>query len=185
TAWCVPGPVSIQAAAPVWRDGAPLIGPMLAADGRLWLADCGRVHPDALNRPLLDEAMAHLVFVRDDDASLMPLPAQISWLSGLARVGLVVIGRSHRPIGELVDFTGCDAVWLVDRHDVSRSAARAAGSPRRPPRAWRSITATVEAIAAWFTVPPQPAPDPEPSLRRSGGPGATQPGPKMAVGRSV
>lgn len=158
SAWCVPGPVATNAAVPVWQAGAALLAPKLAADRRLWLADCGRVQPDVIVRPLLDAAMAHLVFSDHSESALMAVPAQVRWLSQSARVGLVVVGRRRGP-RELSEFVGCDAVWSVRRCDVSTLAVEAAAARSRfsEPRRWPPVKQAVARIATWLTTPPIPS----------------------------
>ncbi len=171
--WCVPGPATAHVARPVWAGGAAAVAPLLADDRRLWLADCGRVDPDGPTRPLIDAAIAHIVFSDGSDSSLMNIPSRVDWLSTTARVGVVIVGTARHARGELRRFSGCDALWVVDRWEgLPGVAARATRSSRvRRSRRWRTSATVVADIARWLTTPPSPPPRPLPASHRVTGRG--------------
>jgi hypothetical protein len=114
--WVVPGPESSEGAWRVWRSGssAASVAGLAAGDGRVWLADCGRLSPASCVLPFAASASVTVVVCGAAHEELVQVPARVSALHRLgASVGVLVVGKHSYVPDELSEFFGTGLVWSV------------------------------------------------------------------------
>jgi MinD-like ATPase involved in chromosome partitioning or flagellar assembly len=72
--WLVPGPESAEQTRMVWMGTADAVAAQLAADGRVWLVDAGRVHAGALTLPLVARSAVTLLLCRSRPEDIVSFP---------------------------------------------------------------------------------------------------------------
>jgi len=161
--WLVPGSETGEQARSVWAGTAAVVADRLAADGRLWIVDAGRVHGGSVTVPLVQRSRLTLVVSRSGQEDLVQVPARVAALRAhCADVGVLVVGTAPYTTGELGDFLGTPAVWRVDAAVDLAAVAGAVLSPGRARRSWLWRTALDVAAELASRVHADPA-EPDPS----------------------
>jgi hypothetical protein len=146
--WLVPGPESAEQTRMVWMGTADAVAAQLAADGRVWLVDAGRVHAAALTLPLVARSAVTLLLCRSRPEDIVQVPARLATLGSETTVGVLVVGQCDNGRDELCEFFGTPVVWTVAASDELAAIAGAVLSSGRARRTWVWRTALDVAAAA-------------------------------------
>ncbi|MEM7340484.1 MAG: hypothetical protein AAF467_17640 [Actinomycetota bacterium] len=146
--WMVPAPLLAHQATKQW---AALAGPgaaAMAADRRLWVADCGRVWPGAPTEHLLVAAQVNVVVSDSSVESLVLVQSRVASLPGSTAV--LVVGNPTYGDDEIAQFTNADLVCSVPY--VNNLSALVVGftKPKRQghrSKAWREALRIADELA--------------------------------------
>jgi hypothetical protein len=155
--WLVPGPEGAEQARSVWASSAATVADRLAADGRLWVVDAGRLNAANPALALAGVSAVTLVVSASRPEDLVQVPSRVAALSAGGRVGVLAVGSGYRA-EELAEFTGTPLVWTVDASGDLPVIAGQVLAPGRARRSWlwRQALDVAAAIAAAL-VAPRPA----------------------------
>jgi hypothetical protein len=156
--WLVPGPESAEQARSVWASSAATVADRLAADGRLWVVDAGRLNAANPALALVGVSAVTLVVSGTRPEDLVQLPSRVAALAAGGRVGVLVVGGRGYRAEELAEFTGTPLVWTVDASSDLPVIAGQVLAPGRARRSWlwRQALDVAAAMAA-AVVAPRPA----------------------------
>jgi MinD-like ATPase involved in chromosome partitioning or flagellar assembly len=162
--WLVPAPASAEHShAALGQAAGTLARTMAGEPSWLWVVDAGRLSPRATSMPFAAAADLVVLVTHGSLASLQLLPTRVDALvdSGCP-VGVVVVGDSDWPLGEIADFCGCDVLGRIPTVRSRRGVVSSMRSAEWRPW-WSAVRALTGVLlgADWYATathaPPRPS----------------------------